>query len=110
MKAEPISLYEDKPIGSFLRWAQERIAKEMEMINESEIQDASEIYSPKKRPGVKLPSIEYMTDKIREVDASRDKGIFLPEATKLAGINPGKYASWRKHLNLGRYNRNVSTK
>jgi len=100
---------ENKNIGNFLRWAQERIAKEMEMIDESEIEDTSSIYSPKKKPGPKTPPTEEMMETIRSVDALRDKGMKLPEATKVVGIYPDKYAKWREKLNLSKYKKNVPT-
>ena len=100
----------DQHIGNFLWWAQERIAKEMHMINESEIEDTSVIYSPRTKPGPKGPPAKEMADAIRSVDELRDKGITLPEATKTVGISATKYANWRHKLNLSKYKKHVPSK
>ena len=100
-----ISHYDDQPIGNFLRWAQERIRKEWEMIEESEVKDPKTILSPKKKTGVPLPPESFMIETINSVDELRDKGMLMPEALKTAGVTHHKYWHWRKCLNLGTYQR-----
>lgn len=93
--------YGDNQIGSFLRWASERIAKEMQIINESEIEDLKPYL--KRKPGKKSKSREEKEFIIQSVDALRREGVLLSDACEKCKISQTSYATYRTDLGLPAY-------
>ena len=91
------------PISSFIRWAERRIAQEVEL-NESFKEESGEVIALKE--STHLPhslTNEQKLAYIEAVDALRDEGKGSLVACRKTGIHVSTYNQWRNKFGLGRY-------
>jgi hypothetical protein len=94
-------------ISSFVRWAHERIAKEIESNDKCEAEHGSSSISDiRSRISYKLTDKEKL-EYINHIDSLRSKytALGFRAICKKAGIHDQTYYKWRKSLNLGNYKR-----
>lgn len=91
-------------ISSFMKWASQRIAKEVEDNEKLEKLTGTRTVIPL------TPNQRYCyltkDDKlslIEAIDKLRDKGMKAPKASKEYGLHHCTYAKWRRMYDLGRY-------
>jgi len=98
-----MSYQTNTPISSFIRWAERRIAQEVEE-NELFKKESGEVIALKE--STHLPhslTNEQKLAYIKAVDALRDQGKGSLWSCKKTGIHVSTYNQWRHKFGLGRY-------
>ena len=91
--------------SSFMRWAEARIAKEVEDNERIEAKAGTRNFIPGSncnRIGERL-SKDKKAEVVKSIDNMRDSGISLETAADQCGIHKSTYALWRRQFNLPKY-------
>ena len=84
-------------ISNFIKWAQERLAREVEETGEANYQPDSVF--------ARFYTEQDKLNAINGVNYYRDKGMSMPAACKKYGISTSSYGKWRRQLKLPVYKR-----
>lgn len=90
-------------MSGFMRWAERRIAEEVERIERIEADQGTAVCFVEHN---KLPynlTDEQKLSYINAVDALRSRGVGSMKACKQVGIHVSTYSQWRKKFGLGRF-------
>ena len=91
-------------ISSFIHWAAERIAREVEENEKIEEETGVKNYQPDS-VFARLYTKDDKTKAINGVNYYRDQGMRMPDACEKYGISTSSYGKWRRLLKLPRYKR-----
>ena len=91
-------------ISNFMRWAAERIAREVEENEMIEERTGVRNYQPPTVIGKSYNDNEKI-EAVGAVDFYRDRGMKLLSACEEYGIHPSSYRKWKKKYNLPIYKR-----
>lgn len=90
--------------SSFMKWAAQRIAKEVEENEMIERLTGSRDILPEKFSiNCGRLTKQQKLHLIEAIDKQRDMGIPAPKAAKICGVHHCTYTKWRRVYNLGRY-------
>ena len=96
--------YNENSISNFIRWAQERIAKEVrENDAKAEKYGVHNVYTKQERPRLNNPSESQKLALIKEVDKLRRLGTPVKLALKSVNLSNKSYYKYRKQLGLPKY-------
>lgn len=85
-------------ISRFMRWAEERLEKEVESIKRLEKQIGDELYEEKIQTSTKLTA-DQKRRILEDVEKAREEGeVTVAEACELIGIHYVTYYRWKKKL------------
>ena len=91
-------------ISNFMRWAAERIAREVEENEMIEERTGVRNYQPDS-VNARFYTNEDKENAINGVNYYRDKGMKMPDACEKYGISTSSYGKWRRQLKLPVYGR-----
>ena len=91
--------------SSFMRWAEARIAKEVEDNERLEAAAGTRHFIPGSNCNriTHRLSTEEKAEVVKKIDAMRDSGISLETAADQSGIHKSTYALWRRQFKLPNY-------
>lgn len=84
--------------SSFMKWAAQRIAREVEENEKIENLTGSRDIIPQR-----LLTKQQKLHLVKAIDEQRDTGLSVLEAAKIHGVTYGRYVRWRRVCSLGRY-------
>ena len=100
LNAQPRETYAAN-ISSFMRWVQERIAKEVEENERVEAQTGTRDFIPTARESKKQDyTEEEKINIVKTVDRLKSEGHKISISSKEMGIHDSTYYRWKKELNM----------
>ena len=85
-------------ISRFMRWAEERLEKEVESIKRLEKQIGYELYEEENRTSTKLTA-DQKRSILDDVEKAREAGdVSIVKACELIGIHSATYYRWKKKI------------
>ena len=91
-------------ISNFIKWAQERIAREVQENEKIEEESGEANYLPDS-VFARFYTKQDKLNAINGVNYYRDQGMTMPGACKKYGISTSSYGKWRRELKLPVYKR-----
>jgi hypothetical protein len=91
-------------ISNFIKWAQERIAREVQENEKIEEESGEANYLPDS-VFARFYTKQDKLNAINGVNYYRDQGMRMPAACKKYGISTSSYGKWRRELKLSVYKR-----
>jgi len=91
-------------ISNFIKWAQERISREVQENEKIEEESGEANYLPDS-VFARLYTKQDKLNAINGVNYYRDQGMRMPAACKKYGISTSSYGKWRRQLKLPVYKR-----